>query len=133
MRDWGICEAPAVIRSRGRETAWGSPNDPPEPLVPDPWPAADAPEWHHVQRRILDHFAFAVSYPLRLAGQRPPARASLRLAHPADEAMIEQLRAIHNGEMPQEYDPETGRAYPPPRVWRHEVEWQAVWIVELTV
>jgi hypothetical protein len=24
-------------------------------------------------------------------------------------------------------------AYPQPRVWRHEVEWQAVWIVELTV
>jgi len=28
-------------------------------------------------------------------------------------------------------DPETGRAYPQPRVWRHEVEWQAVWIIEL--
>jgi hypothetical protein len=34
--------------------------------------------------------------------------------------------------MPGEYDPETGRAYPQPRVWRHEVEWQAVWIIELT-
>jgi len=69
--------------------------------------------------------------PLRIAGQRPPASARLRLAHPDDDAMIEQLRAIHNGEMPEECDPETGRAYPRPRVWRHEVEWQAVWIIEL--
>jgi hypothetical protein len=34
--------------------------------------------------------------------------------------------------MPEEYDPETGHAYPQLRVWRHEVEWQEVWIIELT-
>ncbi len=72
-----------------------------------------------------------MSYPLRLAGQQPPASSRLRLAHPDDEAMIEQLRAIHNGEMPDAYDPETGRTYPQPRAWRWECEWHAVWIIEL--
>jgi hypothetical protein len=33
--------------------------------------------------------------------------------------------------MPEEYDPETGRAYPLPRVWRWECEWVPVWIIEL--
>ena len=41
------------------------------------------------------------------------------------------LRAINNGEMPEEYDPETGRAYPRSRVWRWECEFVPVWIIEL--
>jgi hypothetical protein len=51
-----------------------------------------------------------------MAGQPPPACSRLRLAHPDDEAMIEQLRAINYGEMPEGYDSETGHAYPHPRV-----------------
>ena len=94
---------------------------PSELSVSEPWPAAVDPAWHRVQRRILDHFAFAMNYSLRMAGQRPPERARLRLAHPDDEATIEQLRAIHNGEMAKEYDLEAGLAYPQPRVWRHKV------------
>ena len=104
-----------------------------EPLIPDRWPAATDPAWHFVSSRILRHFINAMSYPLRMAGQPPPASSRLRLAHPDDEAMIEQLRAINNGEMPEEYDSETGRAYPRPRVWRYECEFVPVWIIELPV
>ena len=104
---------------------------PREALIPDPWPAATDPKWHFVSSRILRHFVNAMSYPLRMAGQPPLASSRLRLAHPDDEAMIEQLRAINNGEMPEEYDFETGRAYPRPRVWRWECEWVPVWIIEL--
>ncbi|MDD2765915.1 MAG: hypothetical protein PHE83_18280 [Opitutaceae bacterium] len=129
MMDWGICTAPAVIR-RGDDRLWSG-SEAPEPLVPEAWPSATDPLWLRVRGRILDHFYFAVGYELRQARQRPLARARLRLAHPDDEALIDQIRGIHNGEVAPEYDPESGGAWPMPRTWRYEIEWRVLWIIEL--
>ena len=123
MRDWGICEAPEVVRVKDGPLWAGA--APPEPLVPQPWPpAASSPEWHGACRRILEAFEVHVGTALREAGLPPLRRSRLKLVHPADEPLLEAVRAIHNGEIPEEQ--------PLPRVWRYEVEWQAVWIVELT-
>jgi hypothetical protein len=43
--------------------------------------------------------------------------------HPVDETLLEGVRAIHNGEIPEEQ--------PLPCVWRWECEWTPVWIIEL--
>lgn len=64
-----------------------------------------------------------VSTALREAGLPPLRRSRLKLVHPADETLLEAVRAINNGEIPEEY--------PLPRVWRWECEWEPVWIVEL--
>ena len=97
---------------------------PPEPLITDPWPpAASSPEWHGACRRILNAFEVHIGTALREAGLPPLKRSRLKLVHPADEALLETVRAINNGEIPEEY--------PLPRVWRWECHWQEVWIVEL--
>ena len=116
---WGICiPPPARVRNDPLPDDWtnfssGGMTVPKErSIIGGSLPAEHEPAWFAVSVKLAEIF-------VRLVGGRlnPPVQASaLRIAHPHNEAKVEAVRTVHNGDMPE---PEGGCL---PRVWRWEHE-----------
>ena len=125
---WGICDPPpARVRGDPLPAGWthyggGAMSVRPErPILKDGLPAANDLAWRSVELKLAR--AFTEKIGCRLSAKANAA--NLRFAHPNNEAQVDALRAVFNGDMPE---PDGGCL---PRVWRWEHEGQVWWLVEL--
>jgi hypothetical protein len=91
------------------------------PILRDGLPTEGSEDWRTADRKLAVQFVRSVGGSLN-----PPVIATaLRIAHPHNEAKVDALRAVYNGDVPE---PDGGCL---PRVWRWEHEDQVFWLVEL--
>lgn len=88
-------------------------------------PPVDTAAWENLLHGIRRHFIYET------ARLRPPVSAGrLFFCHPSQEAMIDTLRGIHNGDIDPPCDGE-GNQGELPRVWRREHQLRIFWVIEL--
>ncbi|HSI08817.1 MAG TPA: hypothetical protein VK985_09500 [Rariglobus sp.] len=93
--------------------------------LPEILPAPHTAAWEHLLHDMRRFFLSDTRH------VRPPVRAGqLFFCHPAQEAMIESLREIYNGEIEPPCDGE-GNQGELPRVWRWEHHLKIFWVIEL--
>jgi hypothetical protein len=93
--------------------------------LPEILPAPDTEAWEWLLPEIRRYFLSAM---MDLRPRVNPSRVFI--CNPAQEAMIETLREIYNGEVEPPCDGE-GNQYDHPRVWRWEHQLRIFWVIEL--
>lgn len=113
----------ATVNFKGM--TWNSRDDSGLYRVPERLPAPETSDWVKLCGRILDYFLMEHS------SVRPrPRSRSLLIIHPNQIGLLEQARAIHNGEVEPGSD-EEGNVCELPRVWRWEHHFHLLYVIEL--
>lgn len=125
---WGICDAPpARARSDPMPANWthhhggGMTVAEDAPILSGGLPAENDAAWRMAEIRLARAFAEKEGWRLK----EKVRAAELRFAHPRNDAQVDALRAVYNGDVTE---PEGGCL---PRVWQWEHEEQTWWLVEL--
>lgn len=93
--------------------------------VPERLPTPETGEWVALSRRMLEYFLTEH----RDIRPRPIVR-QLLIIHPDQSGLLEEARAIHNGDVCPESDGD-GNAVNLPRVWHWEHHFHALFVIEL--